>query len=1076
MLERLIRFSLVHRWFVLLAAGIAVALGGLRIADMPVDVFPDLSAPTVTVITEAPGMAPEEVELFATFPLESALNGAPNIRRLRSVSAAGISVIWVEFEWGEDVYRARQVVTERLRRAELPAQVEEPQLGPISSIMGEITFIALTTRSASESATARSNGGAGLTGRSEGSVSQGEAVSQIELRRLADVVVKRRILAIAGISQVVPIGGEVRQFQIELEPGALAQNRVGTEDVVRTLAAASRSSAAGFHVDRGQEYLVRGLTRARTAEDLAAAVVRVDGGVPLRVGDLGRVSVGAAPRRGTASFSGRPAVVLSVQKQPGFNTLELTRELDRVLAELAASLPEGVVIETESFRQADFIETAVGNVSTALGHGAILVVVILLLFLGNFRATFISALALPLSLIAGVLVVSFTGGTLNTMTLGGLTIAVGALVDDAIIDVENVFRRLRENRRRPPGDRRPALDVVFRASSEVRKAIFFATLILVLVLLPLFFLPGVEGRLLRPLGLSYVAALAASLLVAVTVTPVLCLLLLNKDSVLDRRESPVLRACHRLYAPVLEWALGHRRAVVAAGVVALIAAAALLPFFGRSFLPPFNEGSLTVSAVAPPGIPLADGDALGRAVEETLLAFPEVVSISRRTGRAEKDEHVQGVNASEMEVVLRSIPPRSPLFQRGEGRRARDKDEMLAEMRHAVSTLPGVVVSFGQPISHRIDHHISGSRTNLAVKIFGRDPTVLRSLAGRVEEVLASVPGIVDLSNQEQASVPALLIEPDRERMARHGLSSAALATAVEALFQGAAAGEIVEDGLVSQVVVRFPERLRADRDRLAALPVTSPAGRLLRLDDVARVRFDLGPSLIRRENVERMAMITANVVGADLAGTVERARDAVGDAVELPPGYLVTFGGQFEEAVRSVRHLAILSVVIVIGMYALLFVAFGNRRDTLIVLVNLPLALIGGIVAVALSGGVLSVVTLVGFVTLFGIATRNGVLLVGHYQHLEQHEGLSRLEAVRQGSRERLAPILMTALTAGLALIPLVLAGHQSGNEIQSPMAQVILGGLLSSTFLNLVIVPALFASGVRRGGGSQGSRPGLT
>ncbi len=1022
MLERLIRFSLVHRWAVLLAAGLAVALGGLRIAEMPVDVFPDLSAPIVTVITEAPGMAPEEVELFATFPLESALNGAPHVRRLRSVSAAGISVIWVEFKWGEDVYRARQVVTERLRRAELPAQVEEPQLGPISSIMGEITFIALTSVS--------------------------EEVSQIEVRRLADVVVKRRILAIAGISQVVPIGGEVRQFQVELEPRAMQQNRVGTGDVVRALEAASSSSAAGFHVDRGQEYLVRGLARARTASDLAAAVVRVTDGVPLLVGDLGRVGVGGAPRRGTASFSGRPAVVLSVQKQPGFNTLELTRELDRVLAELAPTLPPGVTIETESFRQADFIDTAVANVSTALSHGAILVVVILLLFLGNLRATLISALALPLSLIAGVLAVSFTGGTLNTMTLGGLTIAVGALVDDAIIDVENVFRRLRENRRRPRADRLPSLEVVFQASSEVRKAIFFATLILVLVLLPLFFLPGVEGRLLRPLGLSYVAALAASLLVAVTVTPVLCLLLLAKDSVLERRESPVLRACHRIYAPVLEWALGHRRAVVAAGVVALLAAASLVPFFGRSFLPQFNEGSLTVSAVAPPGIPLADGDALGREVEETLLGFPEVVSISRRTGRAEKDEHVQGVNASEMEVVLRP---------------GRDKDELLAEMRRAVSSLPGVVVSFGQPISHRIDHHISGSRTNLAVKIFGRDPTVLRSLAGRVEEVLGSVDGIVDLSNQEQASVPALLIEPDRQRMARHGLSSADLASAVEALFQGTAAGEIVEDGLVSQVAVRYPERLRADREALSALPVTTPAGRLLRLDDVAAVRFDLGPSLIRRENVERMAMITANVVGADLAGTVERARDAVSSAVDLPPGYLVTYGGQFQEAVRSVRHLAILSVVIVVAMYALLFVAFGNRRDTLIVLVNLPLALIGGIVAVALAGGVLSVVTLVGFVTLFGIATRNGVLLVGHYQHLEQHEGLSRLEAVRRGSRERLAPILMTALTAGLALIPLVLAGHESGNEIQSPMAQVILGGLLSSTFLNLVIVPALFAAGSR-------------
>ena len=1018
MLERLIRFSLDHPGLVLGAALVLLLAGSTWITGMPVDVFPDLSAPTVTVITEAPGMAPEEVELFATFPIESALNGAPGVRRLRSVSAAGISVIWVEFEWGEHVYQARQVVAERLGRLDLPAQVERPQLGPITSIMGEITFVALTS----------------------------ETLSQLELRRLAEVVVRRRLLAIAGISQVVPIGGEVRQFQVELEPESLAQHRVSLDEVIEALEGVSRNPAAGFHVDRGQEYLVRGLGRARTAADLASAVVRVDGGVPLKVRDLGRVAVGPAPRRGTASFSARPAVVLSVQKQPGVNTLELTRELDRVLAALSASLPEGVVIETESFRQADFIETAVANVSAALRDGAILVAVILLLFLGNLRATLISVLAIPLSLVAGILVVSFFGGSLNTMTLGGLTIAIGALVDDAIIDVENVFRRLRQEHAKPAETRRPPLEVVFRASSEVRKAIFFATLILVSVLTPLFFLPGLEGRLLHPLGLAYVAALAASLLVSVTVTPVLCHLLLSGKSVLEARESRVLVFCQRLYRPTLEAALNHRRLVITSCIVVLAASALLVPSFGRSFLPPFNEGSFTVGVVAPPGIPLEESDALGREVERTLLGFPEVVSTTRRTGRAEKDEHVQGVNRSELEVVLRS------------GSDGRGKDELLAAMRDAVAPIPGVAVSFGQPISHRIDHMISGSRTNLAVKVFGPDPTVLRSLAGRVEETLRGVPGIVDLSNQEQASVPALLIDLDRGRLARHGLPSAGLASSVEALFQGTPAGEIVEDAVVSQVVVRYPERLRADRDRLSALPVTAPSGRLLRLDDVARVRFDLGPSLVRRENVERLAMVTANVAGADLAGTVEAARAAMEAEVELPAGYLVSFGGQFEEAVRSARHMALLSVLILVAMYGVLYVAFREHRATWIVLVNLPLALIGGIVAVALGEGVLSVATLVGFVTLFGIATRNGVLLVGHYQSL-MGEGLSRAEAVRQGSRERLAPILMTALTAGLALVPLVISGHEPGNEIQSPMAQVILGGLLSSTFLNLVVVPALFA-----------------
>jgi CzcA family heavy metal efflux pump len=1024
-LDRLIRFSLTHRVLILAAAGLLLVFGSIWTAGMPVDIFPDLSAPTVTVVTEAGGMAPEEVEALVTFPIESAVNGATGIRRLRSVSADGISVVWVEFVWGTDIYQARQVVAERLQRVVLPEQAERPELGPISSIMGEITFIALTA----------------------------ENVVPMDLRILADTVVRRNLLAVPGVSQVVPIGGDVRQLQVTVRPAALAQHGISLEEVIAATARASRSPAAGFHVEGGQEYLVRGLGRAKHPAEVAATVVRATAGAPVRIGNLATVEWGPEPARGTASYNTKPAVILSVQKQPGANTLDLTRSIDTVLERLAKALPEGVTIEKENFRQADFISVALANVAIALRDGAVLVVVILFLFLGSWRTTLISALAIPLALLAGILVVSLFGGTINTMTLGGLTIAIGALVDDAIIDVENVFRRLRLELGKDQAKRRPPLEVVFRASLEVRKAIFFATVIIVLVFLPLFFLPGIEGRLLRPLGLSYVAALIASLLVSLTVTPVLCCLLLPGSKALEAREPWLMRALHRAYHPSLDLALRHRKLVLTLCGLAVVAAIALLPLLGRSFLPPFNEGSLTVGVVSAPGIPLADSNALGRQVEQALLDFPEVVSTSRRTGRAEKDEHVQGVNASEMEVVL------GPLDH------GRDKEQLLAEMRRAVATIPGVTVSFGQPISHRIDHMISGSKTNLAIKVFGPDLAVLRNLAGSVETTLGGVPGIVDLSNQEQAAIPQLVIDFDRERMARHGLDPADVAEAVEALFQGVPVGEIIDRGITSQIVVRLPEELRNARERVSVLPVTTPAGQVVPLSEVADVRFDLGPSMVRREDVQRVAMLTANVAGADLAGTVERARAAVDSAVDLPPGYLVTFGGQFEEASRSARNLALIGVLILFAMYGLLFIAFGTHRETLVVLVNLPLALIGGVFALAIGNGVLSVATLVGFVTLFGIATRNGVLLVAHYQHLIQEEGLTITEAVRRGSEERLAPILMTALTAGLALIPLVLHGNEPGNEIQSPMAQVILGGLLTSTFLNLVVVPALY----ERWGGRQ-------
>jgi CzcA family heavy metal efflux pump len=1026
MLNAIIRGSLRHRVAVLVGAAVLLVFGSILTARLPVDIFPDLSAPTVTVITEAKGMAPEEVELLVTFPVESALNGAPGVRRLRSVSGAGIGVVWVEFEWGEDVYRARQVVAERLQGVELPAGTDRPTLGPISSILGEITFIALTS----------------------------DRLSAMELRRVAETHVRRSLLALPGVSQVVPIGGDVREYLVELDPAAIVQAEISVDQVVEALEEASAVPAAGFHVDAGQEYLVRGLGRARTAAELASTVLRVQDAVPLRLAQVATVREAAEPARGTASYRARPAVILSVQKQPTANTLDLTRQIDRVLADLKKTLPPGVVVETENFRQADFITVAIRNVSVALRDGAVLVLIVLFLFLGNVRTTLISAIAIPLSLVAGVLVISAFGGSLNTMTLGGFTIAIGALVDDAIIDVENVFRRLRENHRKPEAERRPTFDVVFHASSEVRGAILFATLVIALVFLPLLVLPGIEGRLLRPLGIAYLASLAGSLLVALTVTPVLCLLLLPKGRFLESDEPWVLRFLQGRYAKGLAFWLAHPRWLLGMSVLAVAGAACVLPFLGRSFLPAFNEGSLTVGLVSPLGTPLSDGDALGREVEKALLEFPEVVSTSRRTGRAEKDEHVQGVNASEMEVVLRP---------------GRPKAELLSEMRRAVATIPGISVSFGQPISHRIDHMISGSRTNLAVKLFGPDLSVLRGLSSATEAILRDVPGLVDLSNQEQATVPELLVEFDRAAMARHGVTPAGLARSLEALFQGTAAGEIVEGGLTSRVVVRFPERLRARRDEMAALPVTTPSGATLRLSDVAHIRFDLGPGLVRRENVQRVAMLTANVSASDLSGTVEAARQAIAEKLELPKGYQLAFGGQFEEASRSLQNLGLLSIAILGAMYGLLFLAFRSHRSATIVLVNLPLALIGGVLALWVSGTGLSVASTVGFITLFGIAVRNGVLLVSHYEHL-MREGQPRREAVVQGSHERLAPVLMTALTAGLALIPLILAGQEPGNEIQSPMAIVILGGLLTSTFLNLAVVPVLF---IRWGGGRVESRP---
>ncbi len=1014
MLNAIIRFSLNNRLIVLIGALILFTAGTYNMFRMPVDVFPDLTAPTVTVITEAHGYAPEEVELLVTFPLEAALNGAPNVRRVRSVSSAGISIIWVEFYWGEDIYRSRQMVNERLQTVRLPGEVEVPQMGTISSIMGEIMYLAVTSTERSPE----------------------------ELRRLSELNIVRRLLAIPGVSKVTPIGGNVREFQVVADPLALAQYDISLDLLCERLSATSDSPAAGFHVDNGTEYRVRGLGRARTAAELASTVLDTAGGIPVTVRDVATVTMGNQPKRGDGSYNGEPAVVISIQKQPGVNTIALTEAIDRTLQDISDILPHDVHLQSDTFRQADFIRLSVHNISMALRDGAILVVIILFLFLGTFRSTLISALAIPLSLVGGILVISAFGLTINTMTLGGLTIAIGALVDDAIIDVENVFRRLKLERQKPPIRRRPSLQVVFEASSEVRTAILFATLIILMVFLPLFFLPGMEGRLLRPLGLAYGSALAVSLLVSITVTPVLASFLL-KGNVLDRSEPSLPRSLKERYARILQVVLKHDHKVLQGTFVASLVVMATIPFIGHSFLPEFNEGAFTVTISAPPGITLAESDRLGSRVENVLLQFEEVVSTSRRTGRAEEDEHALSINASEIEVVLKA---------------GTDRDHLLARMRKAVAPIPGINVVFGQPISHRIDHMISGSKTNLAVKVFGPDLSVLRKLTSEIETALQDISGVVDISNQEQISVPQLLIDYDRSAMSRFGIDAKGLSQTVEALFQGTRVGHIVEDGIASGIVVKYPETIRRYREKLVSLPVSTDTGKLVTLSDVSHIRFDLGPSQIRRENVQRLAMLTANISGRDKAGTAERVREAIHDEIEFPPGYHMELGGQFEEAGRSFRNILLMSLVVLLAVYLLLYLSFGNHIHAAIVLVNLPLALIGGVFAIFLGYGVLSVASLVGFITLFGIATRNGVLLVNHYQHLIEQEQASLDQAVVRGSVERLIPVLMTALTTGLALVPLVVEGMAAGNEIQSPMGHVILGGLLTSTFLNMIIVPILF------------------
>jgi CzcA family heavy metal efflux pump len=1016
MLNRIIAWSLGNRVIVLAAATMMLVAGAWTASRMPVDVFPDLTAPTVTVLTEAHGMAPEEVEALVSFPIETAVNGATGVRRVRSSTAQGVSVVWVEFDWGTDIFRARQIVAEKLQTvaATLPAGIAVPQLAPVSSVMGEIMMI-------------------GLTG----------SQSPQELRTVADWTIRRRLLAVPGVAQVIPIGGEVKQYQVLADPDRMLATGVTLEEVVRAARGSNENASGGVYMDKGQEYVIRGLGRVQSADDIASTVVAVKGGIPVLLRQVAEVRVGAAPSYGDGSVNAKPGVVLAVQKQPGANTLELTERIERELNAMQQTLPAGMTIHSQLFRQAEFIDVAVNNVIAALRDGAIFVVVILFLFLWNVRATAISIVAIPLSLVVAIFAMKLLGITINTMTLGGMAIAIGALVDDAIIDVENVFRRLKENHHRPEPERTPVLRVVYEASKEIRASIVNATMIIIVVFLPLFFLGGVEGRLLRPLGFAYVVSILASLLVAVTVTPVLCAYLLpTAKAVQTEHESRLVKWLKVHYARTLETVLARPKQVLAAAGAALLLAIAAVPFLGTAFLPEFNEGALTVSVVTVPGTSLEESSAIGRRVEEILLASPAVKNTDRRQGRAELDEHAQGVNAAEIDVTLKDDL---------------DKEQMLEDLRREFSVIPGTNVTIGQPIGHRIDHMLSGTRANIAVKVFGPDLYRLRQVGAQVRDVMQTVPGVADLQLEQQMDVPQLRIRSDRSVLARYGMTVGQLAEAIDVAFNGEEVSQVLEEGKSFDLVVRFPDRLRANAEAISGVMFDTPTGQRVPLAQLAQISVERGPNTVSRENVQRKIVVQANVAGRDLGSTVSDIRDAVGERVTLPPGYHVEYGGQFEAQEESTRVLGALSLLSMAAIFLILFAEFRSVRTASLVMANLPLALIGGVAAVLLTDRVVSIASLVGFVTLFGIATRNGILLVAHYRHLLA-EGVPFREAVVRGSLERLSPILMTALTAGLALIPLVAGGGEPGNELQTPMAIVILGGLLSATALNMVVLPALY------------------
>ena len=1018
-LSRIIHFSLHNRLLVLVAS-ILVMIGGLYTTyHTEVDVFPDLNAPTVVVMTEANGMAAEEVEQLVSFPIETAVNGATYVRRVRSSSTNSFSIVWVEFDWGTDIYLARQIVSEKLSLVaeELPDNVNKPTLGPQSSILGELMIIGLTA----------------------------DSTSMLDLRTLADWTIRPRLLSTGGVAQVAVLGGDVKEYQILIDPARMRHYGVSIDDVLAATRGMNVNTNGGVMYEHSNEYIVRGMVATTNVDEIGKAVVKRMGTMPVTLADVADVRIGAQePKIGCASVEGKPAVLITVTKQPQTGTLELTERIDRSLEEMKKTFPADVQVNSDIFRQSRFIDSSIGNVKNSLLEGAIFVVIILALFLANVRTTVISLVTLPLALVFSVLALHFMGLTINTMSLGGMAIAIGSLVDDAIVDVENVWKRLCANRALSLEERSTVREVVYEASREVRMPILNSTLIIIVSFVPLFFLTGMEGRMLVPLGIAFMVALAASTLVALTLTPVLCSYLLggNHDKEETMREARLSSWLKRYYRIALEWALRHERGVLACVVVLFVSSLAVFFTLGRSFLPSFNEGSFTINVSSLPGISLEESDRIGRRAEELLLTIPEIETVARKTGRAELDEHALGVNTSEIEA---------PFTLKDRSRR-----EVMAEVREKLGTLVGANIEIGQPISHRIDAMLSGTRAGIAIKLFGTDLNRMYTLGNEIKEAIADVEGIADLNVEQQIERPELKIVPRREMLARYGITLPEFAEFVSVNMGGEVVSQVYEEGKSFDLVVRTSGDRRDRMEDIRSLMIDTPEGRIP-LSYVAEVQSAMGPNSISRENVRRKLVISANTSGRDLRGVVEDIQDRVASHITLPEGYHIEYGGQFESEQAASNTLLLASLFSIIGIFLLIYMEFKSARESAVILLNLPLALIGGVVALWITSGEVSIPAIIGFISLFGIATRNGMLLISGYNRLRS-EGMSLHDSIIHGSLDRLNPILMTALSSALAMIPLALHGDLPGNEIQSPMAKVILGGLLTSTLLNGFVIPIVY------------------
>lgn len=1019
MLNKIIQYSLHNRLLVMIAAVALLIWGSITAHNMEVDVFPDLNAPTVVVMTEAQGMAPEEVERMVTFPVETAVNGATDVRRVRSSSTTGFSVVWVEFEWGTNIYTARQIVSEKLATLgdALPNNAGQPTLGPQSSILGEMMIIGLTA----------------------------DTTSLQDLRTIADWTIRPRLLSTGGVAQVAVIGGDIKEYQILLDPARMKHYNISMDEVLPVVENMNQNATGGILYEYGNEYIVQGIIATTQVEEIGKAVVKTVNDFPVTLADIAIVQIGdKAPKLGLASEKGKPAVLITVTKQPGTNTLALTDKLDVSIQELQKTLPADVKISTDIFRQSHFINSSISNIQQALFEGAIFVIVVLFFFLMNFRTTIISLVALPLSMLMAILVLHAFGLTINTMSLGGLAIAIGSLVDDAIVDVENVYKRLRENRLKPKADQVPVLKIVFEASKEVRMPILNSTLIIVACFLPLFFLSGMEGRMLIPLGIAFVVALFASTIIALTLTPVMCSYLLTTEKALRKSEKEpfVSRSLKKAYGKALNWSLHYKKVVIGSAVGLLIITLIILSLLGRSFLPPFNEGSLTINVSTLPGISLEESNKMGLLAEQMLMEFPEIQTVARKTGRAELDEHALGVNTSEIEAPFEL--------------KDRDREEFLAAVRSKLGTIKGANIEIGQPISHRIDAMLSGTQANIAIKLFGPDLNKLFNLGSQIKGSIQGIEGIADLTLEQQIERPQLQIKPKRDMLAKYGITLPEFSEFINVALSGKVVSQVNEGGKVFDLTIKVNDANRTTMEEIGELTIDAN-GRKVPLQYVAEVLPLSGPNTISRENVQRKIVVSANVAGRDLKGVVNDIRKTVEEQVSLPEGYHVEYGGQFESEAAASRTLFLTSLISILLIFLILYHEFRSVPLSGIIMLNLPLAIIGGVISIWFTSGVISIPAIIGFISLFGIATRNGILLVSHYNHL-QGEGLGLKESIIQGSLDRLNPILMTALTSALALIPLAVGGDLPGNEIQSPMAQVILGGLLSSTLLNGFVVPIVY------------------